>query len=294
MHPHDADARITKMKDGRTRLAHKLKQAIDMESEAVVGTTVQTMDGGDTASLPNTLDEAQRELAELGAEPREVVADKGYHSNKTMTEIEGRGLRSYVSEPNRGRRNWKRNPAARKPTYANRRRIRGNRGQRLLRQRGEKLERTFAHLLMSGELRRVHVRGQEEIRKWLLIQAATFNLGLLMSRRFGFGTPRALQGLAAAQGALAGHASTAFLRVIRHFRRPIRLFRPLPGSLRCKTRGLHKLPTVWRPLPFRHPALAEPFLPRPASLPRCYAEIIRTATAECCSSAGAPSRGGAR
>ena len=119
------------------------------------------MDVADTASLQNTLDEAEHQLPEVRAEPREVVADKGYDSNKTMTEVEGRRLRSYVSEPNRRCRTWKRNPDARKPTYANRRRIRGNRGKRLLRQPGEKLERTFANLLVSGGLLRVHVRGQE-------------------------------------------------------------------------------------------------------------------------------------
>ena len=258
VHPHDPEARITKMKDGRTRLAHKLEQAVDMESGAVVATTVQAMDGGDTASLPNTLDEAERQLAEVGAEPREVVADKGYHSNKTMTEVEGRGLRSYVSEPNRGRRNWKRNRNAQKPTYANRRRIRGNRGKRLLRQRGEKLERTFAHLLVSGGLRRVHVRGQEEIRKRLLIQAATFNLGLLMSKRFGFGTPRALQGLAAAQAEFADHASTAVALIFRRSCRPIGLFRPIPGSSGRKTRSWHKLTASRTPASLSHPALPKP------------------------------------
>ena len=168
VHPHDPEARITKMKDGRTHLAHKFEQAVDMETGAVV-----------------------------------AVADKGYHSNKTMTGLQDRGVRSYVSEPNRGRRNWKRNRAARKPTYDNRRRIRGRRGKRLLRQRGEKLERGFAHMLVTGGLRRVHVRGQEEIRKRVLIHAAAFNLGLLMRKRFGVGTPRGLQGLAAAHAALA-------------------------------------------------------------------------------------------
>ena len=107
---------------------------------------MQTMDGGDCASMPNTLEEAERQLAALDVEPEEVVADKGYHSNATMNGIEERGLRGYVSEPDRGRRNWKRDREAQKPTYDNRRRIRGARGKRLLRQRGEKLERAFAHL----------------------------------------------------------------------------------------------------------------------------------------------------
>ena len=63
--PHDPEVRITKLTDGRTRLPHKFEQAVDMETGAVVTVTVQTMDGGDTASLPETLDEAERQLAEM-------------------------------------------------------------------------------------------------------------------------------------------------------------------------------------------------------------------------------------
>ena len=258
VHPHDPEARITKMKDGRTHLAHKFEQAVDMETGAVVAVTVQTMDGGDTASLPNTLDEAERQLAEVEAEPREVVADKGYHSNKTMTGVQDRGLRSYVSEPNRGRRSWKRNRDAQKPTYANRRQIRGNRGKRLLRQRGEKVERGFAHLLLTGGLRRVHVRGQEEIRKRMLIQAAAFNLGLLMRKRYGIGTPRGLQGLAAAQAALACHVSTAVLHMIRLFCRQFGLLGPIVGSSSRKTRRRHKISPASALFPLLHPALWKP------------------------------------
>ncbi len=254
-HPHDPEARITKMKDGRTRLAHKFEQAVDpdMETGAVVAATVQTMDGGDTASLPVTLDEAERQLAEVGVEPREVVADKGYHSNQTMTELRDRGQRSYVSEPDRGRRKWKRNRDAQKPTYANRRRIRGNRGKRLLRQRGEKLERGFAHMLGTGGLRRVHVRGQEEIRKRMLLQAAAFNLGLLMRKRFGFGTPRGLQG-----AALACHVSTTVLPILRRFCRQIGPFGPMVGSLGYKIRHRHTLTPASALVPLLHPTLWKP------------------------------------
>ena len=100
VHPQDPESRITKMKDGRTHRAHKFEQAVDLDTGAVVAVTVQTMDGGDTASLPETLDEA----AEIGVAAQAVVADKGYHSNQTMTEVRARGLRSYISEPRRGRR----------------------------------------------------------------------------------------------------------------------------------------------------------------------------------------------
>lgn len=202
-HPVDREARITRMKDGRTRLGHKLEHAVDMESGAVTALTVQSMKGGDTASLARTLDEAARQLGKVELEAEEVVADKSYHSNGTMKDLRSRGLRSYVSEPNRGRRSWKKDRAAQAPTYANRRRIKGARGLSLLRKRGELLERTFAHLLVTGAMRRVHLRGPENIRKRMLIQGGACNLGLLMRTLFRVGTPRGLQGLAAVQAALA-------------------------------------------------------------------------------------------
>ena len=147
VHPYDSEARITKMKDGRTHLAHTLSQAVDLDTGAVVAVTVQTLDGGDTASLPVTLNEAERQRAHVDTSCREVVADKGYHSNKTMTDVKGRGLRNYMSELARGRRKWKNKRDAQKATYDNRRRIRGRRGKRLLHHRGEKVERAFAHML---------------------------------------------------------------------------------------------------------------------------------------------------
>ncbi len=133
----------------------------------------------------------------------EVVADKGYHSNETMVGFAAIGVRSYVSEPDRGRRHWKGQAAARDAVYANRRRIRGARGKRLLRQRGELLERPNAHLYETGRMRRVHLRGHPNILKRLLVQVCGVNLGLLMRHLTGVGTPRSLQGRAAA---LSGRA----------------------------------------------------------------------------------------
>ena len=244
------------MKDGGTHLAHKLERAAGMESGAVVAVTVQTMEGGAAASPPNTLDEAERRLAGVGAEAKEVVADKGYHSNKTMTGVKEREPRSYVSEPNRGRRKWKRD--ARKAVHGDRRRIRGGRGKRPPRRRGEKLERAFAHMLVTGGLRRVHVRGREEIRKRMLVQAAAFNLGLPMRERFGFGTPRGPRGLAAAQAALACHAGTAVSHFLRHFRRWTGLFSPVAASSSRETRRWPKLNPAPVLVPLPQPALWKP------------------------------------
>src|ERR1043166_3959919 len=125
---------------------------------------------------------------------QEVVGDKGYHSNQSLVDLEAVGVRSYISEPDRGRRNWKKKRDARAAVYRNRRRIRGARGLRLLRLRGERLERPFAHLYETGGMRRLYLRGHTNILKRLLIHTSGFNLGLLMRQLIGVGTPRGLQG----------------------------------------------------------------------------------------------------
>ena len=148
-HPHDPDAKIAKMKDGRTRMAYTAEHAVDLETGAVVGVTVQDASAGDTTTMVETLVTAAEQVEAVlpaGGGVAEVVADKGYHSNETMVALSDLGLGSYVSEPDRGRRRWRGQHAARDAVYANRRRIRRPRGRRLLRQRGERLERPNAHL----------------------------------------------------------------------------------------------------------------------------------------------------
>ena len=177
-HPHDPDARITKMKDGRTHLAHKVEHAVDMKTGAVLAVTVQAADQGDTTTIEETTIEAARQMEGLAADPElkirddflaELVTDKGYHSNDTMTVFREVGIRTYVSEPDRGRRNWKDRSEEKEAVYANRRRIREERGKELLRRRGMMLERPFAHTLETGGMRRVHLRNRENILKRILI-----------------------------------------------------------------------------------------------------------------------------
>ena len=205
--PHDPDAEITKMKDGRTHLAHKAEHAVDMDSGAVLAVTVQPGARGDTQSLPETmtaaLENAQELLADARSAPHvadqplaELVADKGYHSNDTMALTAATECRTYVSEPARGRRDWHDQEEARDATHANRRRIKGRRGRALMRRRGEILERTFAHTLETGGMRRVFLRGRENILKRYLVHVAGFNLSLVMRAIFGVGTPRELRGVA--------------------------------------------------------------------------------------------------
>ena len=167
VNPHDREAEITKMKDGRTRLAYKAEQAVDLDTGVIVATTAHPGASGDTTSIQQTVPAAGEAVAEQmttaqdvnEAGVEEVVADKGYHSGAT---------------------------------YANRRRVRGERGKRLLRQRGEKLERPFAHQFETGAKRRLRVRGLDEVKKKLLLQAAACNLALLLRTKHGAGTPRGL------------------------------------------------------------------------------------------------------
>ena len=208
--PYDPDAKVAKMKDGRTHLAHKAEHAVDLETGAIVDVTLQGADQGDTTTIAETATAAAEQVEDAQAdvtEPQpleEIIADKGYHSNQTMIDLEAVGIRSYIAEPDRGRRAWSNRPEAQAPVYGNRRRIRGQRGRRLMRQRGERIERSFAHLYDTGGMRRTHLRGHTNILKRILIHAGGFNLGLIMRHLIGVGTPRGLQGRVAAVIAMFG------------------------------------------------------------------------------------------
>jgi transposase len=197
--PADPDARITKMKDGRTHLAHKAEHAVDLESGVLLAVTLQPASAGDTTTIHQTLEAAQAaatEINERGVE--EVVADKGYHSGEILKALHGEGVRSYIPEPDRGKRNWDGKAVEQKRTYENRRRVRGDRGQRLQKIRSELAERSFAHMYETGAMRRVHLRGRENILKRLVVHAAAFNLSLILRAMLGAGKPRQFQGLSLA------------------------------------------------------------------------------------------------
>lgn len=228
--PHDEEARITKLKDGQTHFAYKAEHAVDMETGAVTAVVIAAGDAGDTTTIHQTLSEAGQNLAELtgmraGAEAvgpvkevyrdgiQEVVTDKGYHSDAVLQELADSGARAYLSEPDRGVRCWQDKAAEQARVYANRRRVRGEYGKALLRKRGEYLERGFAHCYETGGMRRLWLRGKTNISKRALLQAAAFNLSLIMRVMVGAGTPRGF--------------SAAFLAVADTF---CRLMRCLSGS----------------------------------------------------------------
>ena len=221
--PSDGEAEITKLKDGRTALAYKAENVVDMETGAIIAVTTHGGAAADTATVEETVIEAGIAVAELtvaktaegkyevhplGVE--EVVADKGYHSNEVAVSLKEMGVRSYVAEPDRGRRKWGGKEAAQAAVYANRRRIQGERGKRLQRQRGERIERNFAHQFDTGGLDRLYVRGRENVHNKFLIQAAACNLALLLRSIHGAGKPRAAHDRAVeAIFAILGVVSTA-------------------------------------------------------------------------------------
>ena len=198
-HPHDPDAKITKMKNGSTHLAHKTENAVDLETGVVVGVTVQPANSGDTTTMIDTLIEAAEQIETVMPESdaiQEIVADKGYHSTERILDLNRLGVRTYIPEPKRKRRRWHGDKESQEAIYSNRTRIRGNRGKKLLRLRGERVERPFAHLYETGGMRRTHLRGRENILKRILIHVSALNLGFLMRSSFNIGTPRSLQGRA--------------------------------------------------------------------------------------------------
>ena len=261
--PTDTDARITKMKDGRTHLAHKAEHAVDLDTGAVVAATLQEADKGDTTTLDVTLCEAGEALAELAyreaelhphEKPKvniegieEVVADKGYHSGAALERVQSYQVRTYIPErQQKGRRNWQGKAGQQQAVYANRRRVQGNYGKSLLRRRGEFVERSFAHCYDTGGMRRTHLRKHENILKRQLIHVGAFNLSLIFRRLLGAGTPREWNNLGAALLLLV---SALFTRRQDRYRRSekqdvrCRNIRPPKTSIPVTPRSRRKIAT---------------------------------------------------
>jgi transposase len=195
----DPDSRVTKMKDGRTHLAYKAEHAVELGSGLIVAPVVYRGDDADAETLPVTVEVAREQLKAAGSPQQvdEVVGDKGYHKAETIQTLEEvEQVRTYIAEPKRrGRRTWQDKPEGQQhAVYANRQRIKGDRGRRLGRQRSEQGERSFAHTCETGGGRRAWLRGVANVSKAHVMRAAACNLGIIMLALFGVGTPRTLQG----------------------------------------------------------------------------------------------------
>jgi transposase len=194
----DPEARITKMKDGTTHLAYKVEHVVDLETNAILAAEIYAGDHADSQTLEDSVNHAQTNLneAQTGAEIQDVAADKGYHATEQLTVMaEQTPYRTYIPEPElKHNRRWTDKPAEQKDAvYANRRRVKGQRGKQMQRQRSEYVERTFAHVCETGGARRTWLRGLEKVQKRYLLAAAAHNIGVLMRKLFQMGTPRGLQ-----------------------------------------------------------------------------------------------------
>ncbi len=200
--PSDPDARIMKMKDGRTHLSYKAEHALDLQSGLLLAATIHHGDTSDGDSLQETLIATQTNLIRAGseAEIEDVALDNGYHTNAALAQCRAWGIRTYAAGKNeRYQRKWTDKPEDYKRAFhANRRRVRGRRGKKLQRLRSEHCERSFAHTCETGAARRSWLRGVVDVGKRYLMHAAGHNLGVVMRKLFGIGTPRSLQGRAAA------------------------------------------------------------------------------------------------
>ena len=209
--PVDPDARIAKLKDGRTHLAYKAEHAVDADSGLIVSAGIEHADGGEAAdgeTIKSRVVEAAAAQVLIGHEQsvEETVGDNGYHKTSTLHWLEGWEVRGYLAEKReRKRRKWADKPKGHQEAfYANRRRVKGKRGQALLRKRSELVERSFAHCCETGGGRRLHVRGIGKVRKRWWGQVMGYNFGVLLRALTGIGAPRSLQGGSAPRQAVTG------------------------------------------------------------------------------------------
>jgi transposase len=190
----DPDSRIAKMKDGTTHLAHKAENAVDLETSVVIAAAILPADQGDAQSLPETIEQTEANLGSVDPDKTVVslVADKGYHKAALINDLYwGEGITTYIPErKSPQRRTWNGDQMQCRAFHANRKRCRSGYGKWLIRQRAAIVERVFAHLFETGGLRRIQLRGRENVQKRYLVHVLAYNLSVLMRKITGFGSPR--------------------------------------------------------------------------------------------------------
>jgi transposase len=192
----DPEAKIAKLKDGRTHLAYKPEHAVDLDTGVIVAAALHPADTGDTTTIAGTLALAENNLAQIDAaptqdEPSELVADKGYHSRAVLKDLDGGAWKTRIAEPKQPSfSRWHGDDKARAAVYANRTRLGSSVGKQAMRRRAEIVERSFAHNLDRGGMRRTWLRGRDNVQKRYLVHVAGHNLGILMRLLIGAGTPR--------------------------------------------------------------------------------------------------------
>ena len=192
----DPEAKIAKMKDGTTHLADKPEHAVDLDTGAVVAAELHPADEGDTTTLFKTLAAAEANLEAVDAaptaeNPAACVADKGYHSRAVLKALDDSLWKTRIAEPKqKGFSRWHGDEAAQRAVTNNRVRLKSGVAREAFKRRAEIVERSFAHNLDRGGMRRTWLRGRENVHKRYLLHVAGHNLSLLMRQLIGAGTPR--------------------------------------------------------------------------------------------------------
>ncbi len=184
------------MKDGTTHLAYKPEHAVDLDAGVIVAAQIHSSDEGDTMTLKPPLDEVEKSLSAIDLAPRretpcELIADKGYHSRDVLKGLDKGPWKTRIAEPTpaNGFLRWHGDVEARAAVYGNRNRLRSGIAKQAMRKRGEIVERSFAHILDHGGMRRTWLRGRQNVHNRYLVHVGGFNLGVLMRARSGRGTP---------------------------------------------------------------------------------------------------------
>ncbi len=192
----DPEARVARMKDGTTHLAYKPEHAVDLDTGAVVAAELHPADEGDTTTLFKTMAAAEANLEAVAAaptpeSPAECVTDKGYFSRAVLKALDDSPWKTRIAEPRqKGFSRWRGDQAARRAVTNNRVRLKSGVARDAFKLRAEIVERSFAHTLDRGGMRRTWLRGRENVHKRYLLHVAGHNLSLLMRQLIGAGTPR--------------------------------------------------------------------------------------------------------
>ena len=218
--PTDPQAKIAKLKDGRTRLAYKPEHAVDLDTGAIVAAEIHPANQGDTKTLPGTLAAAEANLAAVDAaptveDPAELIADKGYHSRDGLKDLEDGAWKSRIAEKKvRGVHRWHGDEEARRAVYNNRARLQSGVAKQAFMLRAELVERSFALTLDRGGMRRAWLRGRDNLHKRYLVHVAGYNLGLIMRLMIGVGTPREFSARASVHLMLLATAADTLISIL--------------------------------------------------------------------------------
>lgn len=196
--PHDPDAKIGRTKDGATDMIYKPEAVVDLDTGAIVQADVHPGDQADHKEVAARVLEAQQAINQACEQPPDtltvtsVTSDKGYYAVGELEALQHEGIRTVISDPIDNRRVDKLEPQQQRAVRAARRSVKSKSGKELLRRRGMHIERSFAHILDCGGMRRTTLRGWENLNKRFKLAAAFYNLSQLMRQLFGFGTPKQL------------------------------------------------------------------------------------------------------